>query len=518
MKDFVKYFFFVIILFIFGCGNNGLLSPGTTGENLITEELVKHNIEFLASDSLKGRNTPSPELDSAAAYIAGKFKAYGLQPIKGSYFQNVKLGYIKLGTDNRLIVKTNGDEIQYKIKTDFTPFEMTANKTADAPIIFAGYGIDAPEYNYNDYANIDVKGKIVFVLRHEPGEKDPESKFKGKNATKYSSVNEKVKIAIERGAAGVLVAQDPLNHIMLAPQGFPWPALSVFIPEDAIPLSILSGEEEKIPVVQVGENIIKRLFGSVEKLKNIQADIDKRFKPNSFELPNTLVSLKTSTNISETDASNVVGFLEGSDPALKDEIIIIGAHYDHVGFNKTHQPGEDYIFNGADDNASGTAAVMAVAAALGGSAPAPKRSVLFIAFCGEEKGLFGSLYYTRNPLFPKEKSIAMLNLDMIGRNNIDSLTIYGCGKNPKLLARVQLANKNIGFNFNLQNEIENGDSDHSSFQKIGIPSLCFHSGIHADLHKVSDEASKINYNKVVKTAKLTFNAVELLANDGTVFK
>ncbi|MBZ0199373.1 MAG: M20/M25/M40 family metallo-hydrolase [Ignavibacteriaceae bacterium] len=500
---------FVSLLFFAGCTSSEI----QTGEDAINVSLLQKYIFFLASDSLMGRDTPSPGLDTAAIFIAEEFKNDGLKPINSSYFQRVKMGKIKLGSNNHLAATINDKKINYKIKTDFTPFEMTGNKEVNAPVVFVGYGIDAPKFNYNDYAGIDVKGKVVFVLRHEPEEDNPESIFDGKKATHYSSVDKKVEIAIEKGAVGVMVIQDPLNHSMLNPRGFPWPSLSKLIPEDALPLSLDFNEREKIPVVQVGADVAADLFGSVEKLKEIQSSIDKDLKPASFEFKNVLISLKTETEFLDQSAKNVVGLLEGSDPELKEEVLVIGAHYDHVGVMKKHRDDEDYIFNGADDNASGTSCLLSVAAALSKMDTKPKRSILFIAFCGEEKGLFGSKYYVENPLIPLENTVAMLNLDMTGRNSIDSLFIEAADVSPELKEINEKENEAVGFTLLYSSNIGSGRSDHANFIKKGIPALFYFSGMHPDYHKVSDNPDKINYPKAVKVAKLVLRTAWQIAND-----
>ncbi len=517
MKRITVLFLIFFGLYAAGCGFLGI-SNSQTGEEQITAEKIKQNISFLASDSLKGRNTPSAELDVAANYIANEFASSGIKPVNGSYFQKVTMGMITLGPDNQLVLNPGKEQISFKLKDDFTPFEMTANKEASGQVVFAGYGIDAPEYKYNDYENLDVKGKIVFVLRHEPGENDTSSIFDGNKSTKYSDVNEKVKIAVQHGAAGVLVAQDPLNHTLLTPRGFPWPSLSKFIPKDAVPLSLMLDEKDKVPVVQVGEKVIDKFFGSVDKLKEIQSEIDKNLKPKSFLIEGSEISLKTSTEIKDMSSNNVVGFLEGSDPVLKKELLVIGGHYDHVGMKLQHNKGEDYIYNGADDNASGTCGVMAVASAFGSLKEKPKRSILFIAFCGEEKGLFGSRYYAENPLFPLENTVAMLNLDMIGRNNIDSITVIGYAKSPELVQETLDANKEIGFKINYLNERINGGSDHQSFLNKKIPSLFYHSGLHPDYHKVSDEVRLINFDKIAKTSRLVFKTALQIGNENRRYK
>jgi len=181
----------------------------------INQENVRRDIFTIASDSMMGRNTPSPQLDSAGAYIARAFDRAGLLPVNGSRYQRFPLNIVDLGDTNGLTVRAGGEEKSYLIKSEFVPFEFTADGAARGQVVFAGYGITAPEYKYDDYAGIDVRGKIVFVLRHEPGENDSASAFMGTAPTEYSSVETKMRIAVEHGAVGVLVATDPLNHASL---------------------------------------------------------------------------------------------------------------------------------------------------------------------------------------------------------------------------------------------------------------------------------------------------------------
>lgn len=508
-------FILLPVIFLAGCSYLGLNSPSYT--DIITPALTKEYITFLASDSLKGRNTPSPELDSAAAYIASEFARWGIKPVNGSYLQKVNLGIVNLGSENHLKLKYNGKDLSFKIKTEFTPFEMTANKEVNAPLVFAGYGITAPEYNYDDYEGLDVKGKIVFILRHEPGEEDSSSIFDGTTLTEYSETNSKIDNAIEHGAAGVLLCTDPLHHNLLTPRGFPWPSLSRIIPKDALPLSLMAKESEKIPVVQVGEEFVKAVFGSVDSLKKLQSSIDKNVKPMSFNIQGSLVSVKTSTEIRETPAYNVAGLAEGSDPVLKNEIVVIGAHYDHVGYKKDFKEGEDYIYNGADDNASGTGAMMSVAAAFGSLEQKPRRSVLFIAFAGEEKGLLGSIGYITNPLFPLNKTVAMLNLDMVGRNHPDSLYIIAGSRSPELSAINSEENEKIGFTL-IQTNRFLAQSDHASFLKKNIPVLFYNTGEEGEYHKVTDHSDLIDFEKAARVSKLVFLTALRVANDNKYYK
>lgn len=504
-------FLFLLSLLFFGCSSTGTSNKDTI--NLINPELMNKHISFLASDEMKGRKTPSEELDKAAAYIATEFKDCGLSPVNGSYFQTVRLGIVDLGKDNRLVIKKDGQEHSFTIKTEFTPFEMTANKEVSSSVVFAGYGITAPELNYDDYKGLDVNGKIVFIFRHAPGENDTASVFASKKALEYSLGNYKVKNAIKHGAKGVIFITDPLNHTLLTPRGFPWPSLSALIPKDALPISLLDDEAGKIPVVQAGKEVAAELFGSVEKLKELQKEIDAKLTPNSFEIKGASLLLKTSTDITESPANNVVGLLEGSDPVLKNEIIVIGAHYDHVGYQKDHKPGEDYIYNGADDNASGTSGVMALARAFTEMQPRPKRSILFIAFAGEELGLLGSRAYAGSPLFPLEKTAAMLNMDMIGRNDPDSLYIIGSSVCPQLSQINKEENTKIGFKLGYTMEKYLNASDQESFIEKGVPSIFYHTGETKDYHHFSDEISTINMEKAARIVKLVFLTALRIADD-----
>ncbi len=479
---------------------------------------IRQHINFLASDSLKGRNTPSPELDRAAEYIAGEFKRYGLKPVNGSYFNPFNVSQVKLGKENALVVTTAGREVAYSIKSDFMPFDMTASKDVTASLVFAGYGITAPEYGYDDYAGLEVTGKIVLVMRHEPGERDPASPFNGDRETDHSQVSTKVQNAIDRGAAGLLVITDPANHRSLAPRGFPWPSLYEGIPDEALPLTLSLTEKEKIPVAQVGETVIQQIFGSVDTLRQWQQQLDRTHKPRSMALAQVQIRLQTTTNPILQPTRNVVGLIEGADPKLKNEIVVVGAHYDHVGYIKQHQEGEDYIYNGADDNASGTSAVLAIAKAFGAAKQKPKRSVLLMAFAGEEKGLFGSRAYVEQPLFPLENTVAMLNLDMVGRNAPDSVSVGGNTRSPDLAKINEEENRAVGLQLDYSIEEFHNRSDQYNFARKQIPFLFYFTGLHADYHRLGDHADKINENKIAKIATLAFRVAWRAANTDQRFR
>jgi hypothetical protein len=517
MKPTLTFLAIVIGSLLCGCSHTTGQWPAGALER-ITPEDVHRNIFYLASDTMRGRNTPSPELDTAAAYIAREFARDGLRPVNGSYFQRVLLNIVSLGEPNALRVRSGSLEKSYEIKTDFSPFEMTANGSVRGPVVFAGYGITAPRYHYDDYAGIDVKGKIVFVLRHEPGEEDSTSVFLGRVPSEYSSVDTKVRIAMEHGATGVMVATDPLNHSSLTPRGFPWPSFSQVIPKDALPLTLGEEEKGKVPVVHVGIGVIVQLFGSVDSLRELERQIDARLVPRSYAIAGSEAFIQTGTEIRDMSASNVVGVLPGSDPALKSETVIVGAHYDHIGYMKQHAPGARYIFNGADDNASGTCALLEVAAALGGLPSSPRRTVLCIAFSGEEKGLFGSEFYARHPLFPLKSTVAMLNMDMVGMNGEDSLFLIGSEGSPDIARIAREEDARVGFVL-VDLKLPPGEgSDHMSFMKRNIPDLFFHSGMENVLHSVNDRPELINTRKVARAASLVFLTAYHIANDSVHYR
>ena len=503
----------LILLSLVSCSVQKSTRIKERGLKEITPQLLKRNIEFLASDSLKGRDTPSKGLDSAAAFIANSFREMGLPPVNGSYFQPFSMCYKNLGEDNHLIVSRNGSDSGYRIKYDYMPFDITGNLGVEGELVFAGYGITAPEYHYDDYQNIDVKGKVVLVFRHEPGENDSSiSVFNGMEQTRYSNLREKARNAQAHGAKGILVVTEPLNYRSIRPRGFPWPSLSRNLPQDALPVGFCIDKKDSIPVVHVGEEVINKLFGSVDSLKVLQHLIDSTLVPDSFILRQIKVRLKTSVEtIEKYSTQNVSGFLQGTDPVLKNQVVVIGAHYDHVGFLKEHKADTDYIFNGADDNASGTSGVMAIAKAMTSMKEKPRRSLLFILFAGEEKGLFGSGYYVKAPLFPLENTVAMLNLDMISRNSRDSLEIIGGLQCPDLAGIISKENKQT--DFILTQKKMSGGSDHWNFYKKDIPSIFFFADLHKDYHQTSDNPDKIDPEKAARVSRLVFLTAWYIAND-----
>jgi hypothetical protein len=514
----------LVLYFILFSGLNGYGQRWVYehAQAVITPFMMQQTIGYLASDSLKGRATPSPGLDSAGNYIARQFESFGLKPLNGSYFQDLNYCYYDLGKDIFLSLVKDLKTKNYEIKKDYIPFEFSGTKPAEGDLVFAGYGITAPEYKYDDYQDIDVKGKIVVVLRLEPGQNDPASKiFKGEELTRYSALNEKQKTAKEHGAIGMLVVSGPLNYVSLKPKGFSWPSLSLpgTLPKDALPIDYCGREKDLIPMVAVGEAVINDLFTNTDTLKRLQQHIEQDMHPHSFPIPGKSIVMNISLTGNPVGGRNVIGYLEGSDPVLKNEVVIIGGHYDHIGCLREYKADSDYIYNGADDNASGTSGVLAVAKAFASMPDLPKRSVICIAFAGEEKGLLGSKTYIKEPSWPLDKTVAMLNLDMISRNSPDTLEIIGAKQNPGLMKIVR--KQNIKPGFVLAESKANhmgGGSDRAGFFKKDIPAIFFFTGLHKDYHKLTDSPDRIDAKKAAHVARLAFLTAWTVANEHRYYK
>lgn len=480
------------------------------GLNAISVDKIKKQLFYLSSDEMKGRNTPSPELDTCAAYIAREFAKCGLKPVgdSGSYFQHFNLLKTRLAHPNTFKLLAENQEIKFEIKSDFVPISLTANRKISGDIVFAGYGITAPEFKYDDYAGLDVNGKIVFVFTHEPQENDSTSVFNGTKMTAYSRIENKATNAQKHGAVGIIIVTDPNNHRFRRPPNS-WPSLFKRAPKGVVPLSLEEKTENKIVAVRIGKDLAQALLtGSGKTLSGLQTLIDSSLQPQSFELVNKKVIMETNLVYIKLLTQNVIGLYEGADPVLKDEIVVIGGHYDHLGVHN-----DSIIYNGADDNASGAVGVMTVARAFAAMKYLPKRSVLFCTWAGEEKGLFGSRFYVNNsPIFPLKNTIANINLDMIGRNDSSRVWLGGYISSPDLKPIVDKANEGVGLKIDERKGI--GGSDHAPFYHKEIPVLGFNTGLHEDYHKPTDTADKCYCDGMAQICKLVFKiAWQLVEND-----
>ncbi len=463
--------------------------PTSVSRDLETD--LKRHIEYLASDKLEGRRTGEPGAALAADYVAGQFKKLKLKTLsESSYFQPFPYvtGVAVAAVGNEFYL--DGSDFN---QADVRPAGFSPNaEGADTPIVFAGFGIVSPEQNRDDYVRVDTKGKIVMVLDGNPDNDNPHSPFVRFDA------RTKALIARDKGAVGLLIISREADIALdrLARLSFDQTLGEAALPTLIIPrrnaAAILSADEKELDRYEKGT--ASRSAGTAKVTASFKINLVKK----------------------STEARNVIGVLPGTDPTLKNEAIVIGAHYDHLGHGGqgSLDVNSTEIHHGADDNASGTAAVIELARQFAAERK-NKRTIIFMAFSGEEEGLLGSQFYVSHPLFPLEKTVAMINLDMVGRLKDGKLNVGGIGTAAEWKSMVVTKNvsENAGLSvvklnsaagepdrkgsltkFNLSlNDDGFGPSDHSSFYGKKVPVLFFFTGTHNDYHKPSDTADKINY-------------------------
>ncbi len=437
------------------------------------------HIRYLASPELKGRATGSPELEKAATYIAGEFKSFGLKPADGKNYQlpfTVSIN-AHMGPDNRLSVEDAGAKAEFTSGRDFVPFSFSSSGKLSGSVVFAGYGITAANLHYDDYDGLNVKDKIVLILRHEPQEADEKRVFDGKELTSHANLAIKAANAKAHGARGVILVNDVAAH------------------RDADKLVDFGRDngptDSGIFFVQVKAASAETwLKAEGRDLADIEAGIDKDLKPRSFALAKLKVDLAVDIRHDTKTVHNVAAYIPGE----AKEYVVVGAHYDHLGLGDEHSLAPSlvgHIHPGADDNASGTAGVIELARWFS-KQPKQKRGILFLTFAGEELGLLGSGWYVNHPVLPLEDAVAMINMDMIGRIRDGKVYVNGSGTGSTLTALVKDVKAPAGLHFDLSEQTGYGGSDHMSFTLKNVPVLFFFSGLHGDYHKPSDTADKID--------------------------
>jgi len=425
------------------------------------------HVRFLADDRLEGRAVGTEGERCAADYLASQFRALGLEAAgsQGSFFQTFAIrSGAELGAQNRLVVSARA----YALGTEWVPLGFSASASLDRQLIYGGHLLSSPGSPADEFARMDISDRLVVV---EWGDPDAPHGMSIRGDPHF-----KATVAAGRGAAGILI---------LAPLGMDLPGLDdetrARLP---IPAAMVSGEAAAL----VREALISG--GSAR--------------------------LDTDVRVTTADARNVLALLPGANPTLSDEYVIVGAHYDHLGFGGEGSlaPDETTIHNGADDNASGTAAVLEIARTLA-TGPRPDRSVLFMGFTGEERGLWGSAFFVAEPTVPLEDVVAMLNLDMVGRVTDDAITVFGFGTAAEWNEIVDDANAAMAEPLRVAKAPDGfGPSDHSSFYGEGIPVLHFFSNTHEDYHRPSDDWEKVNIDGLERVADLTARVARRLAGGG----
>ena len=479
-----------------------VLAGSAVASRLDTADYMGH-VKYLASDELQGRGNGSPGLEKAAEYMEQQFRIYGIQPVPGhGYFQDFPITTsAKLGAKNELeyeLPSGKGWEAGV-LNSTFVPLNLSASGEAEAPVVFAGYGITAPEYGYDDYAGLDVRGKVVLVLRHEPRESDAKSKFEGKDLTVHSQFFSKASNAKMHGAAAALMVNDVGAHPNTA--------------DKLEPFGETEGPENAgIEFAQVSTAMADAMLETAHStVRQAEEAIDAQEQPHSFALPEGVrLKLRVDLDREVKTVHNVAAYLPGEQ---SNEYVIVGAHYDHLGLGGRYSLAPSQtgtIHPGADDNASGAAGVLEIARLLKDSRP-PRRGVLFLEFAGEELGLLGSSYYVNHPELPLKDAVAMINMDMIGRIRDHKVYVGGSGTGTTFGALLKSEEGADGIATDLTERAGYGASDHTSFTSKQIPTLFFFSGLHADYHRPSDTWDKINGPETIHLLAYVSDVVDKLA-------
>ena len=479
--------------------------------NSAVESRLRTIATFLAHDRLQGRGVSTHGLDLAADYIADQLKSCGVDTkhFHNSPFQTFRLRSLGgEGAVQQLAVHSGQGELeQLKLGQNYTSVTVARTGRFDLPVVFAGFGITAPEVSYDDYSGLDVQGAAVILLRHCP----PAVAEGGENLASHSWIRTKIRNAVEHGAQAVLLCNDLAELERVRDE-------LKLDPEKAEPLLRAeltpASPEDAIPAVHCRRSVLKSILTSAGlKLDQLETEILRKSQPASCRVPGARVSGLVSRTRTGRKLRNVLGLISGRCEVAA-ETIILGAHYDHLGrggWGSLALGANQSIHNGADDNASGTAVMIEVARQLAARKEPLKRSVLFIAFSGEELGLLGSKQYVRDPLVPLRDTVAMLNLDMVGRLRNDQLTVYGTGTSTAWPDLIESRAKPLSLRISSRSG-GYGPSDHASFYEKGIPVLHFFTGFHPQYHRPSDDVELLNITGMRKIASFVSELIVGIAD------
>jgi hypothetical protein len=475
---------------------------------------MKKDLFFLAGPECEGRGIGTTGLDKAADHVAAEFQKAGLKPAgkDGTFFQPFSVNnFPDLDGPTRIAFRGPEDKSYSFDATNVKPIGYSSGGKFGGGVAFVGHGIVAPNLKYDDYAGQDVKGKWVVIIRGTPrsGKKDKDrfdTTVPENSDTPYASLRLKFDTAVEKGAAGILFVSD------VATAG----ETDAFIPFDRERYEIISS---RLPVLHLKRSAASKVLEASlgKKLTELEAENDKSLKPVSTALTGWKAEAEVGVIRKEVPVKNVIGVLEGRGP-LADETVVIGAHYDHLGYGDgplsaggSAAQGKPHY--GADDNASGTTGLIELARRFGEMKDRRGRRIVFIAFTGEERGLLGSKYYCDHPAFPLAKTAAMVNLDMIGRLRPGAgdwlgltikprMVIYGTGTGDSFDRSVDAAESRYGLKiFKIPGGI--GRSDHESFYRKQVPVLFLFTGLHDEYHKPADTPDKIDLTAMNTVVGLT---------------
>jgi len=524
MKQAIFFFTFIQFSFLLFAQNsfeNGLKS--------IKKEVIQAELEFLSSDYLEGREMGQKGGYVAAEYIASLMKLYGLQPLYNDYFQEFNVIELKQNGNNefRIKQKTKNGEIvlSFQDKVDFSIDIIDLSRNLEAQVVFAGYGITDNTLGYDDYKGLDVNGKFVFILDGFPGHTD-------KNSDAYKTFNQKY--TIRRYADNYSKAENAKTHgaigiikLVADYEKNTWNSNKHYFDEEMLKKGQFPGNSfydkeyilheeqmtEELLEIKVTKRLAKSILGKKDfDFETFENQVKQNQKPQSFNVAEIFVEVKTNIASSLVKCRNVCGIIKGKDTTTN---IIVGAHYDHYGMYN------NFIWNGADDNGSGTTGMLTLAKAFSEMSEQPEHNLIFVAFDGEEKGLHGSTFFASE--MPADMKVDyMLNFDMISRNsredslgNICYIILANYNENIQPVLEKSVSENDLNLNLTYwPSDGKGGGSDHAPFARKGIPYSFFWSGWHDDYHNPSDEIQKINWDKMLNLCKLGFIHVYEIDRNG----
>lgn len=485
MKSFLRIWLLVSVSTIASCQTHNKLKVDIT-----KDDLYQH-IDFLASDSLKGRFPGTPYDRVSAKYIKDNFDSFGLKSIgdKGYQFMDIIMDQ-KPGPKNSLTI--NG--VSQKYDENFTTLAFSSSGSLDASVVFIGYGfkINNEKLLWNDYQAVDVTNKWVLVLRGDPEPDSLSSVF-----VNQSSDRNKTLIAKDLGAKGVILVS-----------GNSWD------PKDKLAAMSERSYDAGIPVIQVKRDVANLILNGQAKIEELEKQLLLDRHSHSIELTSK-VNATTDVIVESKTTQNVVALLEGSDKKLKEQYIVIGAHFDHLGMggkgSSSRRPDTIAVHNGADDNASGVATMLELAQKLSAKHKKIKRSIVFVAFAAEEMGLIGSQKFVESGLIPTSSIVAMINIDMVGRMNNKELNVYGTKTSTESEALLKKLNADSTLTLGFYPE-GYGPSDYSSFYNKNIPVFGFMTYLHTDYHTPFDDINKINFEGMLLETNYIYSLATELSN------
>ena len=500
MNELLKKIVITLIIIMGGVmivskSNKEKIDPGSA--EIMTFEILEH-IKYLSSDKLEGRFPGSEGSKKAIKYISKNWEAQGVLPAGTKKYEQPFSYISKVSLGNRNILRVRNSKSRYKIKKDFIPIGWSGNGNIDDKVVFVGYGFDIDDsLSWNDYINVNVKNKWVLMFLNGPDGNSPHSPY-GYHKKLYN----KVIAARDRGVGGILfMEREEKENNKLKPLVYRQSASSA-----------------GLPIIQITHAVANNIINDKDKtVADLRSKIDQELVSFSFELDRK-VSARVNLKFEKETATNVIGFIEGSDPILNKEYIIIGAHYDHLGYgghmSGSLNPDSMQIHNGADDNASGIAGILELSHKLMTNKKLLGRSIIAICFDAEEKGLLGSKFYTQTPTKDLEQTAIMINMDMIGRLNEKPITVGGVGSAKTLSETIEVVQKNhtLKIDKNISG-MDFGRSDHASFYREDIPVLFFFTGAHQDYHKPSDDWDKIDYQGEKEVLNFVYDLIVQLSTN-----